>query len=128
MCARRRALLDAVSPEDIQRLGRRLLADGLAGDHTASKLLLEQVCGKPPEAASEDVAALHELALCMAAPLTVQVILAALEGVPPARALALIRDAAAAPRPGLDSTLDVPRAAVLADLRRQVLAARGGKT
>jgi hypothetical protein len=128
MSERRKSLLAAVSPDEIASVGRRLLADALAGNVAAARVLIEQTCGRPPEPASEDKADLHELALCMAAPLTVQVILAALDGVPPARALAFLRDAAAAPRPGLDTVLDVPRAAVLADLRRQVLTARGGRT
>jgi hypothetical protein len=128
MARRRRALLDAVSAEDIQAVGRRLLADALAGDHVASRLLLEQVVGRAPEAASEDKADLHELGLCLAAPLTVEVILAALEGVPPARALDFLRAAAAAPRPGLDTALDKHRAASLTDLRAAILAARAGQT
>jgi hypothetical protein len=128
MCARRRALLDCISAEDIQRLGRRLLADSLAGDHVASRILLEQVVGKAPEAASEDKADLHELALRLAAPLTIQVMLAALESMSPSAAIDFINAGAAVGRPGIDSVLDKFRAANLADLRRQVLAARAGQT
>jgi hypothetical protein len=128
MCARRRALLNAISEADIAVVGRRLLADSLAGDHVASWLLLEQVVGKPLEGASEDRADLHELALRLAAPLSVEVILAALDGVSPSRAIDFIRAAGAGGRPGIDTVLDKFRAAHLADLRAATLAARAGQT
>jgi hypothetical protein len=128
MSERRTSLLAAVSPDEIAAVGRRLLADSLAGDHVASRILLEQVVGKAPEAASEDKADLHELALQLAAPLSVQVMLAALESMSPSAAIDFINAAAAGGRPGIDSELDKFRSANLADLRRQVLAARAGKT
>jgi hypothetical protein len=128
MSERRKSLLAAVSPDEIAAVGRRLLADALAGNVAAARVLIEQTCGRPPEPASEDSADLNELALRLAAPLSVQVILASLESMSPSAAIDFINAAVAGGRPGIDSVLDKFRAANLADLRRQVLAARAGKT
>ena len=44
----RRALLNAVGPEDISDLAKQLLADAQNGEVAAAKLVLEHVLGKAP--------------------------------------------------------------------------------
>jgi hypothetical protein len=57
------ALLSAVSEEDMRRLGAQLLAQALAGDAAAAKLLLAYTLGKPARATDPDRVDLDELRL-----------------------------------------------------------------
>jgi hypothetical protein len=57
------ALLSAVSEEDMHRLGAQLLAQALAGDTAAAKLLLAYTLGKPARATDPDRVDLDELRL-----------------------------------------------------------------
>ena len=66
---RRRALLDAVSPEDVAAVARKLLQRARAGDVASCKVLLAYVVGKPVPAPDPDALDLHELALARQAPL-----------------------------------------------------------
>jgi hypothetical protein len=50
MHAHRKALLDSTTPEDVQRVGRRLFDLAVGGDVAAAKVWLEYVVGKPPQA------------------------------------------------------------------------------
>jgi len=65
---RRKSLLAAVGPEDVAAVGRKLLAQALAGDVAAAKVLLAHVCGKPLPAVDPDRLDLHELGLLMESP------------------------------------------------------------
>jgi hypothetical protein len=50
----RRALLDAVTPEDLQTLTRQLIAMAQAGDMAAARLVLAYTLGKPAAAVDPD--------------------------------------------------------------------------
>jgi hypothetical protein len=57
------ALLSAVTEDDMRRLGSKLLAQALAGDTAAAKLLLAYTLGKPARGADPDRVDLDELKL-----------------------------------------------------------------
>ncbi len=63
VAARRKALLDAVSPEDVGRVARKLCEQALAGDVAASKVLLSYVVGRPAEVPNPDTLDLQEFQL-----------------------------------------------------------------
>jgi hypothetical protein len=118
VAARRKALLDAVSPEDVAQVGRQLLAQALAGDVAASKVLLTFVVGRPPEAVNPDAVDLDELRLLMASPLRLELVAAGLAVVPAQVALEFARrvlsavdaaaiTAAAKERDGLEQLADL---------------------
>src|SRR5947209_5063675 len=52
--ALRQAFLDAVTPEDMQEIARRLIMEARLGNMTAAKLVLSYVLGKPPAAQNPD--------------------------------------------------------------------------
>jgi hypothetical protein len=66
--ARRKALLDAVSPEDVGRVAKKLYELALAGDVAAGKVLLAYVVGKPAEAVNPDRLDLDEFRLLRESP------------------------------------------------------------
>ena len=57
----RRALLDAVTPDDLAELARALVGKAKAGDVAACKLLLPYMVGPPPELDPEVEARLEHL-------------------------------------------------------------------
>ena len=65
---RRKAVLAAVTAEDIGRVARKLYEQALAGDVPAAKVLLAHVCGKPLPAPNPDRVDLDELSLLLQAP------------------------------------------------------------
>jgi hypothetical protein len=91
VAARRKALLDAVSDEDVATVGRKLKEMALAGDVAAAKVLLSYVVGKPAPTADPDRLDLDELAVLMAGPLKLELVAQAFEGVDPAVALDFLR-------------------------------------
>ena len=46
----RKALLDSAEPDDVRRVGKRLLVLAEGGDVSAAKVYLEYLIGKPPQA------------------------------------------------------------------------------
>ena len=68
LAARRRALVEAVSPEDVAAVGRQLLQQALGGDTVAAELLLRYCVGRAVPAVDADEADLHELRLLLQAP------------------------------------------------------------
>src|SRR5207237_8548609 len=50
----RKALLDAVTAEDIQRIFQRLVAQAVLGDVASAKLVLSYVLGKPAAVVNPD--------------------------------------------------------------------------
>jgi hypothetical protein len=63
VAALRTALLSAVSPEDMLRLGKNLVEQALAGDTAAAKLLLAYTLGRPARGSDPDRVDLDELEL-----------------------------------------------------------------
>jgi hypothetical protein len=93
VAALRTALLSAVSPEDMFRLGNKLLALALEGDTAAAKLLLAYTLGKPSRGTDPDRLDLEELNLLEQYP-DAAVIGRAVRGkIDPADAAAFIRAA-----------------------------------
>ena len=68
VAARRKALLDAVSPDDIAKVGKKLCELALAGDVAAAKVLLAYVVGKPAEVADPDRLDADEVRLLLEGP------------------------------------------------------------
>ena len=68
MAARRKALAEAVSPEEVAALARQLLMQAMAGDLGAAELLLRYCVGRAVPAVDADEADLHELRLLLQAP------------------------------------------------------------
>jgi hypothetical protein len=68
LAARRKALLDAVSPEDIAQVARRLFVMAAAGDVAAAALLLKYVVGQPAQAPDPDRLDVEEFDLLRRAP------------------------------------------------------------
>jgi hypothetical protein len=68
VATRRKALLDAVSPDDITRVGKKLCELAVAGDVPAAKVLLLYVIGKPRDAADPDRLDVDEVRLLLEAP------------------------------------------------------------
>jgi hypothetical protein len=68
VAALRKSLLDSVSEADVAKLGQRLLAQALAGDVVATKLLLSYLIGRPGPAADPDRLALEAVRLIMSWP------------------------------------------------------------
>jgi hypothetical protein len=66
----RRALIAAVTEEDMHALARTLLAYALEGNMTAAKLLLQYVLGKPPEPVDPDTLSQREWQLFQEQPIT----------------------------------------------------------
>jgi hypothetical protein len=96
IAARRKALLDAVTAEEVAAIGRKLTEQALAGDVAAAKVLLTFVIGRPPEAVNPDAVDLDELRLLMAAPLRLELVAAGMAAVPPDVALEFLRRVLAA--------------------------------
>jgi hypothetical protein len=65
---RRKALLGAVTPEDVAAVARKLVELSLAGDVAAAKVLLSYVIGRPTPAVDVDRLDLSELAILKASP------------------------------------------------------------
>jgi hypothetical protein len=143
VAARRKALLEAVTDDDVRAIAGKLKRQALAGDTAAAKILLAYLIGKPASAASADDADLdlHELRLLRQAPLAVELLLHGLDGVPTDLAIDWLKRAAAlqgakalAPREDDDSDDDEEggggkvQAMLLYRLRQRVLEARGSKT
>jgi hypothetical protein len=60
LAARRSAILEAVSREDVIRLAKAMLARALRGDNAAAKILLSYCCGRPAEVVDPDRVGLAE--------------------------------------------------------------------
>jgi hypothetical protein len=82
VAARRQALLDAVGPEDVAQVAKKLLALALAGDVAAAKVLLAYVVGKPAQAVHPDRLDLDEVKLLLESPLGTEVLTHASFGTP----------------------------------------------
>src|SRR5437870_7469655 len=54
VAALRQAFLDAVTPEDLQRIAQRLIVQAVLGDIPSAKLVLGYVLGKIPEPVNPD--------------------------------------------------------------------------
>jgi len=65
---RRKAILAAVSAEDIGRVAKKLCEMAVGGDVPAAKVLLTFVCGKPQPAPDVDRLDLDELAILLESP------------------------------------------------------------
>ena len=68
VAARRKALLDAISPEDVAQMAHKLRDQALAGDTAAAKVLLGYVIGKTTAAADPDRLDLDEVRLLLESP------------------------------------------------------------
>jgi hypothetical protein len=82
VAARRQALLDAVGPEDVAQVARKLHELALAGDVPAAKVLLAYVVGKPAQAVHPDRLDLDEVKLLLESPLGTEVLTHAAFGAP----------------------------------------------
>jgi hypothetical protein len=130
VCARRKALLAAVSDDDVAAVARKLRDEALAGGMAgiaAAKVLLTFVCGRAAPAPDPDDQDADEVRRRLRWPCVVEVLLAALDTMPPVAALAFIRGAAGRLQRGIDRPIDTGRAALLDAFREQVLAGRAGK-
>jgi hypothetical protein len=87
VAARRKALLDAISDEDVGRVARKLYEQALAGDTAAAKVLLLYVVGRPAEPANPDTLDQHELTLLLETPSAQALLAAAQDRLPAATAL-----------------------------------------
>jgi hypothetical protein len=68
VAARRKALLEAIGPEDVAAVARKLRDMALAGDVPAAKVLLSYVVGRPAEAVDPDRVDVDEVNLLMESP------------------------------------------------------------
>jgi hypothetical protein len=91
----RKALLESVSEGDVAELGRKLLAQALAGDVAASKVLLSYVVGKPTEVVDPDRIEIEAWKLLLAWP-TLSEAVAAMIAVPPGPAIESVQTTAPA--------------------------------
>jgi hypothetical protein len=80
--ARRQTLLDAVGPEDVAQVARKLRDLALAGDVAAAKVVLSHVIGKPAQAVHPDRLDLDEVKLLLESPLGTEVLTHAAFGAP----------------------------------------------
>jgi hypothetical protein len=90
VAARRKALLDAVSPDDIAQVGKKLCELALAGDVAAAKVLLLHVVGKPHDAADPDRLDVDEVRLLLEAPDLKEVLTSVQDGIAPDVAAGLV--------------------------------------
>jgi hypothetical protein len=136
--ARRKAILEAVTAEDVAAVARKLRDQALAGDVAAAKVLLAYVVGKPAPAADPDRADLQEVRLLLEAPLAEQLLTSAVGAVAADVAAEWLRlahtvrgDRALQPDPEEDDDdgpAAIARAAALWQLRDQILQARARAT
>jgi hypothetical protein len=91
VAAFRRALCDAVTPEDLQGLARSLLARARAGDHAAAALLLAYTVGRPAEAVNPDAVDVQEWRLYRQRPVGAEEIDRVLGRLPAEAACELVR-------------------------------------
>jgi hypothetical protein len=127
VAARRKALLDAISPEDVAAVGKELLSRSLAGDVAAAKVLLAYVVGNPGPMVDPDNLDLQELQVLFRRPFRSQLCLHALEGVDPAAALDFL-DGPPPTREKIIAAADGAGLAALALLKAKVMAARARQT
>jgi hypothetical protein len=131
VCARRKALLAAITDDDVAAVARKLRDEALAGGMAgiaAAKVLLTFVCGRAAPAPDPDDQDADEVRRRLRWPCVVEVLLAALDTMPPEAALAFIRGAAGRQQRGIDRPLDTGRAALLDAFRERVIDSRGGRT
>jgi hypothetical protein len=93
VATRRKALLDALTPEDIAAVGRKLLGQALGGDVAASKVLLSYAIGKPQPAPDPDRLDHDELGLLASLPIAGLGIMSHMGRVAPALLLEMARQA-----------------------------------
>jgi hypothetical protein len=125
VAARRKALLDAISPDDVAAVARQLQKQALAGDVAAAKVLLVYVVGKPAEAADPDRLDLDEVRMLLAGPWKIELLARALEGTAPAEALAFLQQTAGTTfQTIVDAGKDMSGARRLHDFLAQICAAR----
>jgi hypothetical protein len=89
----RRALLEAVSEEDLQAIARALVARAREGDTAAAKLLFQYVLGKPAEAVDPDTLDLKEWQLYQQRPVAGEELLRVLTQFPVDLACEILRAA-----------------------------------
>jgi hypothetical protein len=131
VAARRKALLDAVSPEEVAAVGRKLTEQALAGDVPSAKVLLSYVVGKPAESPNPDRVDLDELRLLLAAPMKLELLAMALEGTTADVALDFIRKLME-PRQSIEGITDAAKslggASNLIDVIKNLYRARAQET
>jgi hypothetical protein len=86
---RRKALLDAITPEDLAAVAKALLRLALNGDVAAAKVLLLYTLGKPDDVVNPDRLDVDELALLREAP-DVEATTGSMDRITPALACDLI--------------------------------------
>jgi hypothetical protein len=91
VAALRRALLAAVTEDDLQAITRALIEKARGGDVAAAKLLLQYTLGKPAEATDPDTLDLQEWQHYQQAPAFPAVTSAILGAIPPEMACTLVR-------------------------------------
>lgn len=91
VAAIRRALLDAVTPEEIHYLARRLMDKALEGNLAAAKLLLSYLVGKPAPAADPDTLDQQEWQQTCQSAVPAEALSTLMTALPPAAANAIVR-------------------------------------
>jgi hypothetical protein len=89
----RRALLEAVTEEDMEVVARRLVAQAVEGDIAAARLLLSYTLGKPADAVDPDTLDQQEWQLYRQRPVNGQDLLAILSNLPVDLACTILRAA-----------------------------------
>ena len=89
--ALRKALISAVTDDDIQAIAVKLLEQAREGDVASAKLLLSYTIGKPDTAVNPDTLDLHEWSLVKQAPVDLEQLKAAMSGLPVDTVCTLLR-------------------------------------
>jgi hypothetical protein len=94
LSAMRRAFAEAVTPEDVTEIARKLVVCAKGGDTTAAKLVLAYVVGKPADAPDPDAvdAGISEWQLLANHPSRWAVARALVDDLPAAQAIAFLRN------------------------------------
>jgi hypothetical protein len=106
---RRKALLAAVSAQDVARLARRLYRQGLRGDVASAKVLLLYLIGRPAEAADPDTLDADEISKLLQAPDVRTLLAAAADRLPSATAVGVVEAVLQAAPGRLVEMLDAAR-------------------
>jgi len=89
--ALRKALISAVTDDDIAAIAQKLLEQAKAGDVPSAKLLLSYTIGKPDTAVNPDTLDLHEWSLVQQSPVDLKQLQAAMSGLPVDTVCTLLR-------------------------------------
>jgi len=117
VAARRRALLDAVSPEDVARVAKKLLEMAKGGDLPAAALLFKYAIGQPRPAPDPDALDVAEYELLRRSP-TLAEVHEALDRVAAGFAATMARAGQPADREGYEALVAKNLRKVQAELRR----------